>query len=751
MPKHVTWVWRGALLAALCSTLAIGPTPHLAGAQATAGVAPGALTLTATFNSIGVELLFAGDANANASAGLEFRPSGAAEWRQGLPLWRTNDGSATPGPAFYGSALLLDPGIAYEVRITVADPDGVAGNAVLTGTATTRAETIPPADALIPTHYVRTTGSDTNDGVTEDTAWRTLDRALSAAPPGAIVQVGPGFYQAPNSKTVRTQPITLLAQYPAVDDSRTVINEGLHAVVEPAAVSSPAGSGEPNAGVWQQVTPAGATYTVWKWAGSPITNATQLGYAASHAAPPTRVANWKKDNSGLATPTGWAEKLYTNRTYTYGFYAAGADLYLRLPIDRDPNTLYITAGRDEALALNGPDIRISGLEIRQFGSGVYFDARAVRGVVDHCLLSGNRYQVYSHGLQGPPSAYGGDHVIQFNLLQDSSLWTDDPVGTPGIPWDFIKGRIANADGSGYATARIGEQSEGDGVGARGGAQRVVVRFNTIDGTFNGVSPGFNTGYDRYAGQDMDVHDNLLRHIADDPLEPDGQDLNFRAWRNRVEHTSTFLSIAPAKYGPLYVFRNEVWQTGNDGVTPDGRGERSVGAVAFKYSGTSSPQARVYVLHNTFWTDRGPDTGGPGTTRTHGGAQFGSGGTAHEAFYLRNNVFRMTGYAFTAPAGPGEWDEDYYYFSTSDPTRGLTVRQPYAKDLGPYRVNTGQGAHTNLVGGLHTLPALMAPEVGDLSLPFGSPLIDAGVPVPNLSDRPGIDFAGAAPDLGARET
>jgi hypothetical protein len=33
------------------------------------------------------------------------------------------------------------------------------------------------------------------------------------------------------------------------------------------------------------------------------------------------------------------------------------------------------------------------------------------------------------------------------------------------------------------------------------------------------------------------------------------------------------------------------------------------------------------------------------------------------------------------------------------------------------------------------------------LPAGSPLIDAGLPVPNISDRPGIDFQGSAPDIG----
>jgi len=43
-----------------------------------------------------------------------------------------------------------------------------------------------------------------------------------------------------------------------------------------------------------------------------------------------------------------------------------------------------------------------------------------------------------------------------------------------------------------------------------------------------------------------------------------------------------------------------------------------------------------------------------------------------------------------------------------------------------------------------------PTDGDLSLSASSRFVDAGVPVPNVSDRPGLDYSGAAPDVGARE-
>ena len=68
------------------------------------------------------------------------------------------------------------------------------------------------------------------------------------------------------------------------------------------------------------------TYTVWKWAASGLNAPTALGYATSRDAEPKRLANWVKDAADLSTPAGWAAKLYTNKTYNYGFYASGQDV-----------------------------------------------------------------------------------------------------------------------------------------------------------------------------------------------------------------------------------------------------------------------------------------------------------------------------------------------------------------------------------------------------------------------------------------
>ncbi|MCC6176363.1 MAG: hypothetical protein IT305_13740 [Chloroflexi bacterium] len=705
------------------------------------------LTLTATFASIGVEVPFTGDDNGNASAGLQFKKSSDADWREGLPLWRADDGQQR---TFFGSALLLNPDTAYDVRVILSDPDGAASPAALTDTIPTRTEDIGAAGDLVPTQFVRVGGNDANDGASPGSAWATLDAAFKSAPPGAIVQVGPGYFTAPT--LTRKSPITLVAQYPAIDDNREPIHTGQHSVVEPAGVSVPAGAQDGlNAGVWQRVALVGPTsgenYTVWTWRGSPVTDARHLGVAASRDAPPERVANWAKDQAALASPAGWAELLLTNRSYNYGFYGDGHDIYLRLRDDTDPNSLYVTVsgGNDAGLTLWSNDVRVSGFELRQFYSAIALGNAASHAVVDHNLFVGSRIGVRTGAAgRGPQTVYGNDVVVQDNRFVDSHLWSSDPVNDPAIPWLFIKANVTKADGTPYETADLGRYNGNAAVSGRGSAQRVVVRRNTIDGLFNALNDGDNHGYDWRAGRDMDIYDNLIRHIADDAIEPEGTVINFRVWNNRVEQASTFLSTGPVDVGPVYVFRNEAWRIGNAGAGPDNSGARGLAGRVFKFSAKSRPPARIYVINNTIWTDQTvPNPIG-------GGAPSAGGSGSPEAFYLRNNILCVSGAIFEAPTVPGRWDEDYDYFSTFSPVEGLHFRRRFRTDVEAYRRESGQGAHTNVSGDFTTPPGLANPEAGDLSLPLGSPLVDAGTPVPNIADRAGVDYTGAAPDLGAHE-
>lgn len=768
-------------------------TPHTAIAQpamgtptaATHGVVsnietdvlhPGALRLTATFTSIGIEVLFSGDTNRNATASLSFKPAGASDyaWREGLSLHRTapnpdrvSKGQDTWGAAFYGSALLLEPETSYQVRVTFSDPDGVIGPQASLGTISTRAEHVANTGAFAPTHFVSHSGSDAHDGLTARTAWATLQKAWSSAPAGAVVRVAPGIYTPPNS--ARTLPLTLVAQHAAVGNANRPIDPSQRTIVESSIVTSPAGSAGPNAGVWvlQKVVgpgnggaPLRDHYSIWKWASS-VSGLQQMGYGMARTESPRRVASWSRRGSIAETVEGWVELLYTNKTYNYGWTQFGNDIYLRLPEDADPNSFYLTFGRDTAFQVDGPTVRLSGLEVRQFGTGVEFQANSAFGVIDHMLFSGNQVGVTASVARQKVNAFSHGHVVERSRFQDHHLWRDPATSEHALPWAFVKGGVITANDTDLG--RMGDRNEVSGVGGSSGWNDLVVRHNTFEGLYDGVGLYHYESY-RYTGANTDIHDNLFRRLADDGLDPARETINWRVWRNRFEETLTVLSCDPCGFGPVYFFRNEAWRTGAHG-TPLPATDYAPGAYGLKYKPTddSEPMPRLIFVNNTFWTD----SLAPAAVSGAGSA----GGLKRPGYlFLRNNIIRTTRDAFDVLESDGHWNEDFNHFATSarrpdgepDESRGLKYAgRVYRTEVETYRAaaqskeeSTTVASHTNRHGNFVTPEvvdaAFVGPKMGDLRLRPGAIFVDAGVPVPNLSDRPGVDFSGAAPDLGAHE-
>jgi hypothetical protein len=114
------------------------------------GVRPGRFVVEEpTLLNLGFEWPISGDANRNATVAVQFRKTGAAEWRDALPLLRIggerifrkveNLEYVVPD-GFAGSILNVEPGTEYECRFTMGDPDGVEGQAVETVKVRTRSE-----------------------------------------------------------------------------------------------------------------------------------------------------------------------------------------------------------------------------------------------------------------------------------------------------------------------------------------------------------------------------------------------------------------------------------------------------------------------------------------------------------------------------------------------------------------------------------------------------------------------------------
>src|SRR5690348_13720087 len=102
-----------------------------------------------TLICLGFEWEIAGDDNRNAAVEVAYRRAVAGEWKTALPLLRMGGERVfraaehldyTVPDLFAGSILDLEPDTEYEVRLTMKDPDGVAGQAVQTAKVRTRGE-----------------------------------------------------------------------------------------------------------------------------------------------------------------------------------------------------------------------------------------------------------------------------------------------------------------------------------------------------------------------------------------------------------------------------------------------------------------------------------------------------------------------------------------------------------------------------------------------------------------------------------
>ena len=157
-----------------------------------------------TLHSLGVYWIVRGDDNGNAAVGLEYRPVGTSTWIPGAPLWRVERrahrieqlGSRLDVPEggwlFAGSVLLLRPGTAYELRLSLRDPDGKDHDAAVVRVlrARTRSEPTEPA-GMRRRHVVP--GSGGGQGTAAD-PFRGLEAAQKAAAPGDLFLLHGGVY-----------------------------------------------------------------------------------------------------------------------------------------------------------------------------------------------------------------------------------------------------------------------------------------------------------------------------------------------------------------------------------------------------------------------------------------------------------------------------------------------------------------------------------------------------------------------------
>ncbi len=159
----------------------------------TSAIIPRSIRTDATYDHIGVVWNVSGDTDLDSSLTLELREQGTTPWQAGAiamrayPTIYVQDGPL--GLDYWAaSALFLQSGVTYELRLTLSDPDG--GGQTQTVTATTR--TWPQLASSGRTLFV-SPGSGGGDGSVGN-PFLGLQTAANAAQAGDTFHVAAGTY-----------------------------------------------------------------------------------------------------------------------------------------------------------------------------------------------------------------------------------------------------------------------------------------------------------------------------------------------------------------------------------------------------------------------------------------------------------------------------------------------------------------------------------------------------------------------------
>ena len=152
------WLCSAALGVVVVTAAMAAQGPGQAPRVSPDAVIPGEIVIEPpTLLNLGFEWFIQGDPNRNASVEVAFREKGETAWKPALPLLRLQSEriyaesriDLIAPNMFAGSVLDLEAGTAYEVRLTMTDPDGVKGEGSRTVTVRTRPEPQPYAGGRV--------------------------------------------------------------------------------------------------------------------------------------------------------------------------------------------------------------------------------------------------------------------------------------------------------------------------------------------------------------------------------------------------------------------------------------------------------------------------------------------------------------------------------------------------------------------------------------------------------------------------
>jgi parallel beta helix pectate lyase-like protein len=528
--------------------------------------------------------------------------------------------------------------------------------------AATRPDNFP--DATNATFHVSpVSGNDSNNGSSFALAFRTLGKALSVANPGGRILLYDGTYYEGDLTAPRSGTATAPIVIENAPGARPVLN-GLNTNFT---------------AVWTLHDAAAHVYR------APCASAPQNAYL---------------NGAQLFHYPALADLLNPPWTQPVGYHVDGSFLYARFPDDSAPGTNIVTIpAHTTGLNIPRSNLQIRGVEFCYYGLDEFHRAIYIDGgdsnLIDRCYFHHNGIGVSLK------------RAADFNTVQNC-VFNESPIST--WSWHAVKDSGSDYEAGGFVIYGSTETNRGN-----------VIRFCTFTNLFDAAHLYSDTATG--PTENLDFHDNVVQGCNDDGIETDGAGSNCRIYFNRFHDFLTGVSVAPAAFGPTYIFRN---------VLSDWRNSEDFSGYPFKFNVSASlPIEWIYLYHNTC------HTAVPGQ---HGFwfKQYSNWTNV----ISRNNIYSGTDYALENQANaPGTVDFDYdCLFTTKSPPVIRWAGVNY-NSRGAFAAATGQELH-----GVTNKPLFLNPVAHDYYLPANSPLIDKGVSLPGINSDP----LGAAPDLGALE-
>jgi hypothetical protein len=345
--------------------------------------------LYGTFHAMGIIVTVGAgdDPELDATTAVAYREHGGSAYRPGFPLSRVS------GTRFAGSLFWLEPGMAYDVRVTFTDPGGgPLDGAVVEGTASTRAEIVIPEPIPANAHYVSPNGSGV--ACSHDVPC-SLFEGLNRAQPGDQVILRGGVYHQGELDVPRSG----VAGFPIVirgDPGETAVLDG----------------GDPTTFTW-----------------------TDQGGGVFHITVNAPDPHLVTADGQRLLPYQSLSDLQNLVWDLAGFYAEGTNLYVHLAGGADPNVTTTAVSRHNyAFYVEQEYVYFLDLTFRHYGQGNYAKAIYFNNASDN-LVQGCTFAINDLGI-------GLKRDSHRNVIQDSEFY--DTLFD--WPWDAFYAGISLSSG-----------------------------------------------------------------------------------------------------------------------------------------------------------------------------------------------------------------------------------------------------------------------------------------------------------------